>query len=152
VGATYEDEAAFARTDAPAMAHEDNRRRLAGLLRDAPPFEPIGSFAGLRCIAPDRLPLAGPLHDAAGALRLAARLRGAHLADLPRQPGLYVLAALGSRGLSLAPLLAELLAAQITGEPAPIESDLIAAVDPARFWLHARRKEEPAAAGDARGP
>ena len=70
----------------------------------------------------------------------AAILTGAHLDDLPRQAGLYGCYALASRGLTLAPLLAELIAAQIEGEPPPLERDLVEAVDPARFLLRALRR------------
>jgi tRNA 5-methylaminomethyl-2-thiouridine biosynthesis bifunctional protein len=48
-------------------------------------------------------------------------------------------AALGSRGLSLAPLLAEHVAASICGEPAPLEAALAAAIDPGRFALRRLR-------------
>jgi tRNA 5-methylaminomethyl-2-thiouridine biosynthesis bifunctional protein len=72
-------------------------------------------------------------------------LRGAHLPDLPRVPGLYCLTALGSRGLTLAPLLAELIAAQAEGAPWPVERDLAAAVDPARFLLQRLRRGRGAA-------
>jgi tRNA 5-methylaminomethyl-2-thiouridine biosynthesis bifunctional protein len=77
--------------------------------------------------------------DEEGGAAAGVRLRGARLPDLPRLPSLYCLAALGSRGLTLAPLLAEHVAASIGGEPAPVESDLAAAVDPARYWLRGRR-------------
>jgi tRNA 5-methylaminomethyl-2-thiouridine biosynthesis bifunctional protein len=53
---------------------------------------------------------------------------------------LYGCFALASRGLALAPLLAELIAAQIEGEPLPLERDLVEAVDPARFLLRALRR------------
>ncbi|HRD97761.1 MAG TPA: oxidoreductase, partial [Rubrivivax sp.] len=53
---------------------------------------------------------------------------------LPRQQGLFVLTGLGARGLTLAPLMADLVAAQATGTPWPVEQDLADAVDPAR-WL-----------------
>jgi tRNA 5-methylaminomethyl-2-thiouridine biosynthesis bifunctional protein len=57
---------------------------------------------------------------------------------------------MGSRGLTLAPLLGELVAAQITGEPAPIEAALCAAVDPARFLLrHLRAPGAARGLGDA---
>jgi tRNA 5-methylaminomethyl-2-thiouridine biosynthesis bifunctional protein len=73
----------------------------------------VTSRAGLRVHAPDRQPLAGPVH--------------------PALPGLFVLGALGARGLTLAPLLARLVAAQALGEPWPLERDLAAAVDPGRW-------------------
>ena len=76
------------------------------------------------------------------AARAAGRdLRGAHLVDVPRRQGLYACFALGSRGLTLAPLLAELIAASIEGEPLPVERALAAAVDPARFLLGSLRRD-----------
>jgi glycine/D-amino acid oxidase-like deaminating enzyme len=47
------------------------------------------------------------------------------------------------RGLVWAPLCAEILAAQLNGEPTPVERDLAAALDPARFFLggNAKRAE-----------
>ena len=115
--------------------HRANLQRLAQLLAQAPAAAPDGDFSGRRCTSQDRLPLAGAVVDETRCPLDAARYRGAHLADLPRLPGLYCLSALGSRGLSLAPLLGELLASQINGEPAPIEVPLCAAVDPGRFLL-----------------
>ena len=57
---------------------------------------------------------------------------------MPRQPGLYGLLGYASRGLTWAPLAAELLAAQLEGEPIPIELALLQALDPARFLLRNR--------------
>jgi tRNA 5-methylaminomethyl-2-thiouridine biosynthesis bifunctional protein len=56
----------------------------------------------------------------------------------PRQPGLYLLTGLGSRGLTSAALAGELIAAQIAGAPWPLEADLVDAVDPARLLLRTR--------------
>ncbi|RYF01170.1 MAG: tRNA U-34 5-methylaminomethyl-2-thiouridine biosynthesis protein, partial [Oxalobacteraceae bacterium] len=61
------------------------------------------------------------------------------LRDVPRHPGLYALLGYASRGLIWAGLGAELLAAQIEGEPLPLEMALVDALDPARFVLRARR-------------
>jgi len=92
--------------------------------------------------APDRLPLVGRLPDfaAAGAIE---RLR-----DVPRHPGLYGLLGYASRGLIWAPLAAELLAAQLEGEPLPLEMALVDALDPARFVLRARRSSRAPAGFD----
>ena len=43
-----------------------------------------------------------------------------------------MLTALGARGLTLAPLLAELLAARLNDEPLPLPARLVAALDPRR--------------------
>ena len=119
--------------------HCANLQRLSRLLADAGPVEVTGMFDGVRCVAHDRLPLAGQVADEEAALARAPALRGARLADLPRRPGLFASFALGSRGLTLAPLAGELIAAQIEGEPWPVERDLAAAIDPARFLLRRLR-------------
>jgi tRNA 5-methylaminomethyl-2-thiouridine biosynthesis bifunctional protein len=87
-----------------------------------------------RCVSPDRLPLVGALPDA------TAAFRGDRLRDVPRLSGLYGLLGYASRGLVWSSLAAELLASQLEGEPLPLESDLVDALDPARFLLRAHRK------------
>jgi tRNA 5-methylaminomethyl-2-thiouridine biosynthesis bifunctional protein len=141
VGSSYEVEL----SDAPAAAnvdqiHRGNLQRLERLLAHAPQVDIAAVFDGVRAVAPDRMPLAGSVADESAALAAPADLRGAQLADLPRAEGLFALFGLASRGLALAPLLAELIAAQIEGEPWPIERDLAAAVDPARFLLRRLRR------------
>ena len=59
---------------------------------------------------------------------------------LPREAGLFVLTALGARGLTLAPLLGRLVAAQALGHPWPLPQDLADAVDPGRWAVRAARK------------
>lgn len=132
----------------PALSpasHAENLSRLRGLLSDPHAAEgaPLAGRVGFRCIAPDRLPLIGrlPDFDAAGTTE---RLR-----DVPRHPGLYALLGYASRGLIWAGLGAELLAAQVEGEPLPLEASLVDALDPARFVLRARRAPRgPEAAHD----
>jgi tRNA 5-methylaminomethyl-2-thiouridine biosynthesis bifunctional protein len=60
---------------------------------------------------------------------------------VPRTPGLHVLTGLGSRGITLAPLMGRLLAARIEGAPWPLERDLADAVDPARWLVRRARRE-----------
>lgn len=120
--------------------HEGNLARLARLIDNAPPVRLSAMFDQWRAVSDDRLPLAGPLADEAAVRSGAGDLAGAHLADLPRQPGAFGLFGLGSRGLTLAALMGDLVAAQIEGEPWPIERDLAASVDPARFTLARLRR------------
>jgi tRNA 5-methylaminomethyl-2-thiouridine biosynthesis bifunctional protein len=131
-GATYDVDGDPALSPA---SHQENLQRLRGLLSDPHAAEgaPLQGRVGFRCIAPDRLPLVGrlPDFDAAGSTE---RLR-----DVPRHPGLYALLGYASRGLIWAGWAAELLAAQLEGEPLPLESALVDALDPARFVLRARR-------------
>ncbi|MFT4875079.1 bifunctional tRNA (5-methylaminomethyl-2-thiouridine)(34)-methyltransferase MnmD/FAD-dependent 5-carboxymethylaminomethyl-2-thiouridine(34) oxidoreductase MnmC [Congregibacter sp.] len=95
--------------------------------------------AELRCVSPDYLPLAGPLPDEARFKRLysplqwdASQLIAEHGAY---KPGLFVSTAHGSRGLSYAAMSAELIAAQIFGEPIPLSRELQRALSPARFLI-----------------
>jgi tRNA 5-methylaminomethyl-2-thiouridine biosynthesis bifunctional protein len=86
---------------------------------------------GWRLATHDRLPLAGALPDFDvpwPARRDAPRF-------VPRRAGCFIHAALGSRGLTTAALCGELIAAQATGAPWPLEADLADAVDPARLAL-----------------
>ena len=68
----------------------------------------------MRCTAPDRLPIVG-------------RVDPAHL------PGLWVSTAMGARGLTLALLCGELLAARLQGEPLPIDTRLAKALGTERL-------------------
>ena len=96
-----------------AAAHQHNLDKLAQLLPAsapilAPAFTPGDAacqptWARVRLASPDRLPLAGAV---AG------------------QAGLFALTALGARGITLSVLCAELLAAQLHGEPLPLEAKL----------------------------
>lgn len=70
----------------------------------------VQAWEAVRCVSRDRLPLVGPLQDTA-------------------QPSLWISAAMGSRGLSLAMLCAEWLAARIGAEPWPMEAGLSRALD-----------------------
>lgn len=118
---------------------EGNLSRLAGLLPgiaiDLADGE-LSSRVGFRPVLPDRLPLAGALPD----WHQLPDSTAARLADIVRQPGLYGLLGYASRGLVWAQLLAETLVCRLEGEPMPLEADLLAAIDPARFALREIRK------------
>ena len=136
------------------QAHQDNARSLAAmhplaaerLRTDAAAGRLLG-WAQVRCASLDRLPLVGTVPDGVALQRwmdaAGARRSKLPLADAPRHPGLYLVTALGSRGLSLAHWCANLLAQQIDepNQAATVEADLIRALDPARFaWKLARRQ------------
>ncbi len=92
---------------------------------------------GVRCASRDHLPVVGPVARLQGLADHYALLQhDQHNAQpLPLHPGLYVLGALGSRGLCSAPLCGELLASEICGEPLPLAADLLEALHPARYWV-----------------
>jgi len=106
---------------------------------DAEPNE--GALAGLRATTPDHLPLAGPLFDADSLAESHGDvLRKDRFSQRKAQPvrwvdGLFTLCGMGSHGLAIAPLMAELIAAQITGTPWPLPPDLAVSVHPARFTV-----------------
>jgi len=120
--------ATFERSADPAVRAQDNAENFAALRAFAPALHAafggdrinsaaLAARAGLRCVSPDYLPLAGALGDS----------RGAPL------PGLFASVAHGSRGLITAPLCGELLADLIDGTPTLLPAQLVHALDPRRF-------------------
>lgn len=145
-GATFDPVAA----PTPQAAHAaDRARNLAALTRLAPEWAAEAATGGssraaLRAAAPDRMPIAGPLPDAPGWIaRYEGLARGAPL-DLSSPPpalaGLYVLGALGARGFVTAPLLAEVIASALYGEPAPLAAAELDALHPARFLVRGLKR------------
>ena len=129
--------------DFAAPRPADHRRNLDALQRlSGRPWHPMPDAlegrVAWRVHTRDRLPLLGgvPLPPAAR----ASSSRQEQPRFIARDPGLHLFAALGSRGLTQAPLAGEVLAAMLTGTPLPVGSALLDAVDAARF-----------AARDARG-
>jgi tRNA 5-methylaminomethyl-2-thiouridine biosynthesis bifunctional protein len=117
VGASFDVE-----DDDPAprvSSDEGNLERLGKIL---PAFSlsdlsSLKSRVAFRTVASDRLPLAGKIGE-----------------------NVYGLLALGSRGLIWSSLGAELIAAELDGEPLPLEADLVDALHPARFARRAERR------------
>ena len=101
--------------------HAANQVRLATLLPAlgeamAGQFAPdrVQGWAGLRCTLPNRLPAVGPI-------------------DRQRLPGLWLSAGMGARGISLAVLCGELLAAWLNHEPLPLPEALAKHLAAERF-------------------
>ncbi len=95
------------RTDLELLA-ADHQRNLETLAEGLPELaaeariRPLDGRASIRATTFDRMPAAGAL----------------------REPGLYLLGGLGSRGFCTAPLLAEHLAAEALGAPSPLPNSL----------------------------
>ena len=132
VGATFD----LHRLD-PAPEAADDARNLAELADNLPlHYAQLGGEhaalashrVGFRCQSSDFLPLAGPV----------PQLLGAAITHLP---GLYLNIAHGSRGITGSALCAELIAAQINDEPAPMDKILRNALAPERFILRKRKKQ-----------
>ncbi|NBX96864.1 MAG: hypothetical protein EBQ88_09210, partial [Betaproteobacteria bacterium] len=88
------------------------------------------------------LPIVGPVQalDQGSQTPHATRLR-----ELPVETGLYAATALGSRGITWAPMVGAVMAHWITGEPAPLPNSLMQAIDPRRFALQRSRRSAAAA-------
>ena len=98
-----------------------------------------GGRAALRCTTPDYLPITGPAPNYDGYLKAFQLLRQNARANIPRTgphwPNLYVNTGFGSRGLTYAPLCAEMLACQLSAEPSPLGTKVEIAMHPGRFWI-----------------
>ena len=155
MGSTYE--RGDNSTHTTPESHRRNAESLAAMLPAAAnamlEAEACGALLGwaqVRCASLDRLPLAGAVPDATALNTLmdsAGSRRGrVTLSDVPRLPGLFTLSALGSRGLTLALPMAQLLVQTMSGEASALEADLQRAVDPARFAWRLARKQPAASA------
>ncbi|MBL8543470.1 MAG: bifunctional tRNA (5-methylaminomethyl-2-thiouridine)(34)-methyltransferase MnmD/FAD-dependent 5-carboxymethylaminomethyl-2-thiouridine(34) oxidoreductase MnmC [Hyphomonadaceae bacterium] len=146
-GATFDK----ANDDQPPQPDEDSRRRnLAALAELAPEIAAgldvatLTSRAALRATTPDRAPIAGLLPEAdAWLAQYAALAHGGRIdasAAPPAHDGVYVIGGLGARGLTLAPMLGEIIAAEMFGEPPLLPQAARDALHPARFLHRALKR------------
>jgi tRNA 5-methylaminomethyl-2-thiouridine biosynthesis bifunctional protein len=95
--------------------------------------------AAIRCSTPDHLPMVGAVPDTSQQLIQYHDLYKALPAKYYPQPvnhdNLFMLCGLGSRGLTNAPLCAEILVSQILNEPLPLSSHLLDTLNPNRFLI-----------------
>lgn len=129
----------------PPAVHDARTRNLAALRDLAPEVAAtidqatLKSRASERATTPDRAPIAGLLPNAEAWLAQYADLAHgrAIITDLPppAHAGVYVIGGLGARGLTLAPLLGEVLASEMCNEPGMLSQLARDAIHPARF-LH----------------
>jgi tRNA 5-methylaminomethyl-2-thiouridine biosynthesis bifunctional protein len=124
-------------SDLRANDHRRNLEQLArltGAIIDVDAASLAGGV-GWRITSPDRLPMLGPVPE----LDRSAGARIDQPRRVPRRPGVYIATGFGSRGITQAALAGEVVAAWITGAPIPVASDLLDAVDAARFAARAAR-------------
>lgn len=119
LGASYDidDEERELRDD----SHAGNLERLAGMMALGALPQKLDGRVGFRAVTPDRLPVVGKVSE-----------------------NVYGAFAFGSRGLVWAALAAEVIAAELEGEPLPLENSLLKAIDPARFRRRAESRARPA--------
>ena len=95
---------------------------------------------GVRCSVRDLTPMMGTVpHFSAQQTQYQnlfnLRRRKQPIEQAENYPNLYLIGALGSRGLTSAPFLGETLASLIYGEPLPMSEDLIHNLMPNRSWV-----------------
>ena len=95
---------------------------------------------GVRCSVRDLTPMMGAVpHFSAQQIQYQnlfnLRRRKQPIEQAKNYPNLYLIGALGSRGLTSAPFLGETLASLIYGEPLPMSEDLIHNLMPNRSWV-----------------
>jgi len=99
----------------------------------------LSGRAAFRCTIPDYLPIAGPAPKLDAYIKNYQLLRKNARSHIPisgdNWPNLYLNIGHGSRGLSYAPMCAELIASEICGEVPPLELDLRQSVHPGRFII-----------------
>lgn len=141
IGATYAPIAIGAEAAFTNEATQTNIKAVAGVLPDlADALEPKASHprASIRCVTPDRAPIAGPMPDWGFYGGAYDGLRQGRRQDYPAgqmQPGLFILSGLGSRGLVTAPLAAAMIAREIVGASSPVDTAVAEALHPARFFV-----------------
>ena len=127
IGATYEPDRETMLS--PEMAHEHNRAAWSKLLRRPPEWRPEGFYEGMRAVTRDRLPAAGAMPA-----RQLPRFHGRpEVKAIPKEPGLWGLFALGSRGMTWGRTAAKLVAAKMAGAPADLPKSMARRLSPARF-------------------
>ncbi|MEO1661467.1 MAG: tRNA (5-methylaminomethyl-2-thiouridine)(34)-methyltransferase MnmD [Pseudomonadota bacterium] len=104
----------------------------------------VKSRAGVRATTADRLPLIGPLVDAAEMAADRQVLERARWQIAPEDyavPGTYIIGGLGSRGFTWAPWAARLISADIFGDPDPATPETRRAIVPNRQILRKLKRQ-----------
>ncbi len=108
--------------------------------------ERISGRAAIRCSTPDHLPLVGAmpnideqkqeLKDLYKALPLNRYPQGSKV------KGVYLLSGLGSRGITSAPILVDILVAELCRKPMPMGNTLLDALNPNRFLVRSLIRQQ----------
>ncbi|SEG57741.1 bifunctional tRNA (5-methylaminomethyl-2-thiouridine)(34)-methyltransferase MnmD/FAD-dependent 5-carboxymethylaminomethyl-2-thiouridine(34) oxidoreductase MnmC [Marinobacterium lutimaris] len=127
------------------VRQEEQQHNHELLARAIPPLAEnidLGAATGrvaFRATTPDYMPIVGAVPDLEWTLQRFERLR--HDArwtfepGMQHQPGLFVNAGHGSKGLLSCPISAQVIAALIEGSPLPVTQAVGAALNPVRFTI-----------------
>lgn len=139
LGATYSSD-----NTSPGIVLDDTYKLLTELDTVYPDLFGIddcsGSWAGIRSMSKDRCPIAGAVPDVDFFNHAYADIRHGNTIK-EYQParyteGLYITAAHGSRGFTSSFLTAEIIAAQISGEPVPVSKRVVDFISASRFIVN----------------
>lgn len=99
----------------------------------------VSSKARLRCMTPDHMPMVGAMPDIEAHKtqyqHLSKDKRWRYNQQAPVLKNLYMMTGLGARGLCTAPLLADILTADICGTPYPLNNEQLFNLAPNRFVI-----------------
>ncbi|HIF9382756.1 TPA: bifunctional tRNA (5-methylaminomethyl-2-thiouridine)(34)-methyltransferase MnmD/FAD-dependent 5-carboxymethylaminomethyl-2-thiouridine(34) oxidoreductase MnmC [Photobacterium damselae] len=120
----------------------DNKQRLIDCLPQAEWAKSVDvsdnqARVGVRCATRDHLPFMGNVCRYDELLTQYENLKEmqASADKVPVYNNLFALIGLGSRGLSSAPLVGEMMASQICGDPLPMPLSVLEALHPGRMWV-----------------
>ena len=101
--------------------------------------EVVTSKARLRCMTPDHLPMVGAVPDIQAHIisypHLAKDKNWRYKQPAPMIDNLYVMTGFGARGLCSAPLLADILTAELCGLPYPVKQKMLFNLSTNRFVI-----------------
>ncbi|AEH32640.1 bifunctional tRNA (5-methylaminomethyl-2-thiouridine)(34)-methyltransferase MnmD/FAD-dependent 5-carboxymethylaminomethyl-2-thiouridine(34) oxidoreductase MnmC [Vibrio anguillarum] len=131
-----------------AAAQQENGQRLTRCINDQNWTQQVDTSSnqsrqGVRCVSRDHLPFVGNVGNFEQIKLDYQPLTSQDPQQTPsvaHYPHLYCMLGLGSRGLSSAPLMAELLASQMNGDPLPLAVDVLETLHPSRMWVRKLKK------------
>ncbi|WP_163932954.1 FAD-dependent 5-carboxymethylaminomethyl-2-thiouridine(34) oxidoreductase MnmC [Paraferrimonas sp. SM1919] len=137
-GATYDkDITSLEYSYSAQQANLDKMQQSFGEQSWLKDFDISGKHAriGVRMVVRDHMPLVGLIGKHESLQQLEQLKANTWFEGYDVHQGLYSFAGLGSRGLSTAPLLAELLTSELLGEQAPASQAQLNALHPNRNWV-----------------
>ncbi len=123
-------------TETSSTENQENLEKLAGLSAQLGKFATarqnrIQARKSIRCTLPDYLPVIAPIKQyPLDNSQTAERISGS---DTKQRQRLFINTGYGSKGLTIAPLAAEIIADMIEGVPMPLEDELLHRLSGERF-------------------
>ncbi len=126
-------------TDIREADHRENLKNAEDLWPGIKDRSVTGGRCAIRAYSPDHLPLCGPVPDIDQYQTTYKMLKHGpkhkKFEPAPYHENLYIVSGLGARGFMSAPLLGDIMAALIAGEPLPVPMPVYESLHPARFAI-----------------